>query len=252
MQFWKNYNFYNMKLFKHKNKTPHLGKFNWDHISINQYYSILDILEDDSLDGFNKNINICAVLTGESPEYFKLLSIEEASIYFSKLNFLNNPPRITTPPNTYNITYKGQPLKLKLSDIEHLTVSQFVDWNTLVASVSDPSNIKSLRDIIGNLLSIFLVPEDKSYSTGYDIDYLQEILLDQISFGTAQSILNFLLTKYLRLLKVSLRYLVREEKKRMKRNKMKEMESPEMKTSLGSIDTIKLLIHQIQYILTSS
>ena len=234
-----------MKLFKRKNKTPHLDKFNWNNISINQYYSILDILEDNSLDGFNKNINICAVLTGESPEHFKLLSIEEASIYFSKLNFLNAPPRITTPPNSYNITYQGQPLKLKLSDIEHLTVSQFVDWNTLVASVSDPSNIKSLRDIIGNLLSIFLVPEDKSYSTGYDINYLQEILLDQISFGTAQSILNFLLTKYLRLLKVSLRYLVRKEEKKMKRNKMNQKESQELKT-------IKLLIHQIQFILTSS
>ena len=230
-----------MKLFKRKNKTPHLDKFNWNNISINQYYSILDILEDNSLDGFNKNINICAVLTGESPEYFKLLSIEEASIYFSKLNFLNNPPRITTPPNTYKIIYKGQPLKLKLSDIEHLTVSQFVDWNTLVSTISDPSNIKSLRDIIGNLLSIFLVPIDKQYSTGYDIDYLQEILLDQISFGTAQSILNFLLTKYLRLLKVSLRYLVREEKKR-------KMKNPEMK---NSSETIKLLIHQIQFILTS-
>ena len=133
---------------------------------------------------------------------------------------------------------------MKLSDIEHLTVSQFVDWNTLVSTISDPSNIKSLRDIIGNLLSIFLVPEDKSYSTGYDIDYLQEILLDQISFGTAQSILNFLLTKYLRLLKVSLRYLVREEKKRMKKEKRNLSESPEM-------NTIKLLIHQIQYILTS-
>ena len=236
-----------MKLFKRKNKTPHIELFNWNHISINQYYSILDILEDDSLDGFNKNINICSVLTGESPEYFKLLSIEEASIYFSKLDFLNNPPRITTPPNTYNITYKGQPLKLKLSDIEHLTVSQFVDWNTLISTISDPSNIKSLRDIIGNLLSIFLVPEDKQYSTGYDIDYLQEILLDQISFGTAQSILNFLLTKYLRLLKVSLQYLVRKEEKKMKRNKTKE--SQEMK---NSIDTIKLLIHQIQFILTSS
>ena len=230
-----------MKLFKRKNKTPHIELFNWNHISINKNYSILDILEDESLDGFNKNINICAVLTGESPEYFKLLSIEEASIYFSKLDFLNNPPRITTPPNTYNITYKGQPLKLKLCDIEHLTVSQFVDWNTLVSTISDPSNIKSLRDIIGNLLSIFLVPEDKSYSTGYDIDYLQEILLDQISFGTAQSILNFLLTKYLRLLNRSLRYLVREEKKR-------KMKNPEMK---NSSETIKLLIRQIQYILTS-
>ena len=230
-----------MKLFKRKNKTPHLDKFNWNNISINQYYSILDILEDTSLDGFDKNINICAVLTGESPEYFKLLSIEEASIYFSKLDFLNNPPRITTPPHTYNITYQGQPLKLKLCDIEHLTVSQFVDWNTLVSTISDPSNIKSLRDIIGNLLSIFLVPIDKQYSTDYDIDYLQEILLDQISFGTAQSILNFLLTKYLRLLKVSLRYLVREEKKR-------KMKNPEMK---NSSETIKLLIHQIQYILTS-
>ena len=231
-----------MKLFKHKNKTPHIEKFNWNHISINQYYSILDILEDNSLDGFNKNINICAVLTGESPEYFKLLSIEEASIYFSKLDFLNSPPRITTPPNSYNITYQGQPLKLKLSDIEHLTVSQFVDWNTLISTISDPSNIKSLRNIIGNLLSIFLVPSDKQYSTGYDIDYLQEILLDQISFGTAQSILNFLLTKYLRLLNRSLRYLVREEKKR-------KMKNPEMK---NSSDTIKLLIHQIQFILTSS
>ena len=233
-----------MKLFKRKNKTPHLDKFNWNNISINQYYSILDILEDNSLDGFNKNINICAVLTGESPEYFKLLSIEEASVYFSKLNFLNNPPRITTPPTTYNIIYKGQPLKLKLCDIEHLTVSQFVDWNTLVSTISDPSNIKSLRDIIGNLLSIFLVPIDKQYSTDYDIDYLQEILLDQISFGTAQSILNFLLTKYLRLLKVSLWYLVREEKKR----KMMSKQNPEME---NPIDTIKLLIRQIQYILTS-
>ena len=233
-----------MKLFKHKNKTPLLDKFNWNNISINQYYSILDILEDNSLDGFNKNINICSVLTGESPEYFKLLSIEEASIYFSKLDFLNNPPRITTPPNTYNITYQGQPLKLKLSDIEHLTVSQFVDWNTLISTISDPSNIKSLRDIIGNLLSIFLVPSDKQYSTGYDIEYLQEILLDQISFGTAQSILNFLLTKYLRLLNRSLRYLVQEEKKMRKRNKMNQEEK-------NSSDTIKLLIRQIRYILTS-
>ena len=95
-----------------------------------------------------------------------------------------------------------------------------------------------------SLLSIFLVPEDKSYSTGYDIEYLQEILLDQISFGTAQSILNFLLTKYLRLLKVSLQYLVRVEKKRMKKEKRNLSESPELRT-------IKLLTHQIQYMLTS-
>ena len=187
------------------------SKFNWDSITIAVYYAILDTLESDRLTGFEKNTLVCALITGYPSDNFRSLPVSEASEVFGWMNFLNTPPSISHPIGGFRKVRLGDRV-LCVTPLEKLTVAQFTDWNVIASSGGD------LKSNIDSLLSVFLVPEGYTYGEGYDIDQLKSAIRTLLPFTTAQSIINFLLTKYLRLLKRSLRYLEREMKKRNPEN----------------------------------
>ena len=194
-----------------KEKKELKSKFNWNAITIDVYYDLLDILEDEKLSGFDKNILSCSLLTGLPAEYFKGLPVTDAGEVFGWLSFLNNPPSISHPIGGFKKIRIGE-RELILTPLEKLTVAQFTDWNVIASSGGD------LKTNIDSLLSVFLVPEGTTYGEGYDINILKQDIRSHLPFITAQSLINFLLTKYLRLLGRSLRYLEREMKKRNPEN----------------------------------
>lgn len=206
--------------------------FRWDRISINTYYAITDILADEGLSGFQKNIEISSLITGLPEEVFSTMTLQEGREVFSSLAFLNEldinkvhlPKRIKVGKYDLEI----------VSDISKLTVAQFSDWNIIVTGEQE------MRYKIDRLLSVFLVPKGCNYNEGYDILDLQSVIRSQIGFDVIQKLINFLLTKYLRSFKTSLLYLVHQST-RMKSEQ--EAEMVKMK--------IKEIVSQIQFILTS-
>lgn len=206
--------------------------FRWDRISINTYYAITDILADEGLSGFQKNIEISSLITGLPEDVFSTMTLQEGREVFSSLAFLNEldinkvhlPKRIKVGKYDLEI----------VSDISKLTVAQFSDWNIIVTGEQE------MRYKIDRLLSVFLVPKGCNYNEGYDILDLQSVIRSQIGFDVIQKLINFLLTKYLRSFKTSLLYLVHQST-RMKSEQ--EAEMLKMK--------IKEIVSQIQFILTS-
>lgn len=206
--------------------------FRWDRISINTYYAITDILADEGLSGFQKNIEISSLITGLPEDVFSTMTLQEGREVFSCLAFLNEldinkvhlPKRIKVGKYDLEI----------VSDISKLTVAQFSDWNIIVTGEQE------MRYKIDRLLSVFLVPRGCNYNEGYDILDLQSVIRSQIGFDVIQKLINFLLTKYLRSFKTSLLYLVHQST-RMKSEQ--EAEMLKMK--------IKEIVSQIQFILTS-
>lgn len=170
-------------------------------LSINRYYDILDILDSD-VSGFEKNVKISSILTGRSEEDIKRLPLDEASKLFKSLEGLNKITINHHLPRTIRV--KGWELCL-IDDVDKITVSQFMDFNTLATG-------GELRETIDKLLSVFLIPKGKEYNKGYDIKQLQNDLREYLPFMTAQSVINFLMTKYLRSYERSLRYLVKRTK----------------------------------------
>lgn len=171
-----------------------------NEVTINKYYDILDILDSDVI-GFEKNVKITSILTGRSEDEIKKLPLSEATKLFRNLEGLNKLTLDHHLPKT--ICVNGWELRL-VNDVDKLTVSQFMDFNTFAA--------QPFRNSIDKLLSIFLIPKGKNYNEGYDIKQLQSDLREHLPFMTAQSIINFLMTKYLRSYERSLRYLVKRSK----------------------------------------
>lgn len=178
---------------------------NWSRISINSYYAITDVLEDEGLNGFEKNIEICSIITGLDESVFSTMSLAEGKEVFSALSFLNEldinkvhlPKRIKVDKYDLEIA----------SDVSKLTVAQFSDWNIIVTGE------QNMRYKIDKLLSIFLIPKGCTYNEGYDILDLQQVIRSMISFDVIQKLINFLLTKYLQSFRASLLYLVHQTDK---------------------------------------
>lgn len=178
---------------------------NWSRISINSYYAITDVLEDEGLNGFEKNIAICSIITGLDESVFSTMSLAEGKEVFSALSFLNEldinkvhlPKRIKVDKYDLEI----------VADVSKLTVAQFSDWNIIVTGE------QNMRYKIDKLLSIFLIPKGCTYNEGYDILDLQQVIRSMISFDVIQKLINFLLTKYLQSFRASLLYLVHQTDK---------------------------------------
>ena len=70
---------------KNKEKNP----FDWENITIEKYYNIKDILDDETDDDITKNVKLVAVITGKDEDEVWSMDMAEAGEYISRLQFLN-------------------------------------------------------------------------------------------------------------------------------------------------------------------
>lgn len=211
---------------KNKEKNP----FDWENISIDKYYEIKDILDDESDDDITKNVKMVAVITDKDEDEVWSMDMAEAGEYISKLTFLNkfelpkNPNMKIKLPN-YDLVV--------MKDVTKINVAQYVDFQNFVKL--------PLREGMEKILSIFLIPEGCSYNTGYDIIDLQKEIRENISFRVAEGLLSFFIEKYGELLIHSLVYC----KKQIQKTKDKEMMEKFKKTEKEIQQKLDSLIHLI-------
>lgn len=182
---------------KRKEKDP----FDWDSITIEKYYDIMDVFDGDG-DDITKNVRLVSVLLDKDEDEIWDMELSVAGDYISKLQFLNKFD-IPSHPNM-NIKLPGYDLKV-MKDVTKINVAQYVDFQNFVKL--------PLREGMDKLLSIFLIPEGFKYNDGYDILDLQSTIRKNMSFRVAEGLLGFFLKKYGELLIHSLHYCRRQIKK---------------------------------------
>lgn len=211
---------------KNKEKNP----FDWENISIDKYYEIKDILDDETDDDITKNVKMVAVITDKDEDEVWSMDMAEAGEYISKLTFLNkfelpkNPNMKIKLPN-YDLVV--------MKDVTKINVAQYVDFQNFVKL--------PLREGMEKILSIFLIPEGCSYNTGYDIIDLQKEIRENISFRVTEGLLSFFIEKYGELLIHSLVYC----RKQIQKTKDKEMMEKFKKTEKELQQKLDSLIHLI-------
>ena len=213
---------------KNKDKNP----FDWENITIEKYYNIKDILDDEVDDDITKNVKLVAVMLNKDEQEVWDMDMAEAGNYISKLQFLN---KFELPKNP-NMKIKLPSYDLVvIKDLTKINVAQYVDFQNFVKM--------PMRESMEKILSIFLIPEGCSYNTGYDILDLQKEIRENMSFRVAEGLLSFFIEKYGRSLIHSLVYCRRQVKKTKDKEMMENLEKTE-KEIQQKLDS---LIHLIGY-----
>lgn len=191
---------------KKKENNP----FDWDNISIEKYFTIKDILDDPEDDDITKNVKLVALITDKDESEIWDMDMSTVGGYIDKLRFLNKFDLPKSPTLKIQLpTYKLQVMK----DLSKINVSQYVDFQNFIT--------KPFSESMEKILSIFLIPEGKSYNTDYDIVNLQKEIRENLSFRVAEGLFNFFMKRYNQLLMHSLTYLNKTIRK-MKDKEMKE------------------------------
>lgn len=202
---------------KNKEKNP----FDWDHITIEKYYDIMDILNDETDDDITKNVKLVAIMLDKDEQEVWDMEMTEAGGYINKLKFLNKFDIPDHPNMKFNLP--GYNLEV-VKDVTKINVAQYVDFQNFVKM--------PLRDGMDKILSIFLIPSGCKYNDGYDIIDVQKVIRENLSFRVAEGLLGFFLRKYARLLMDSLSYCrkqIRKTKDKEMMEKLKEMEKEAQK-----------------------
>ena len=213
---------------KNKEKNP----FDWENITIEKYYKIKDILDDEVDDDITKNVKLVAVMLNKDEQEVWDMDMAEAGNYISKLQFLNKfelpkHPNMKIKLPSYDLVV--------IKDLTKINVAQYVDFQNFVKM--------PMRESMEKILSIFLIPEGCSYNTGYDILDLQKEIRENMSFRVAEGLLSFFIEKYGRSLIHSLVYCRRQVKKTKDKEMMENLEKTE-KEIQQKLDS---LIHLIGY-----
>lgn len=211
---------------KKKEKNP----FDWENISIDKYYEIKDILDDETDDDITKNVKMVAVITDKDEDEVWSMDMAEAGEYISRLQFLNKFELPDNPNMKFNLP--GYQLKV-MKDVSRISVAQYVDFQNFVKL--------PLREGMEKILSIFLIPEGCKYNEGYDIIDLQKVIRENISFRVAEGLLSFFIEKYGELLIHSLVYC----RKQIQKTKNPEMMEKFKKTEKEIQQKLDSLIHLI-------
>lgn len=195
-----------------KEKDP----FDWENISIDKYYYIKDILDDETDDDITKNVKLVAVMLDKDEQEVWDMDMAQAGDYISRLQFLG---KFELPKNS-NMKIKLPNYDLVvMKDLTKISVAQYVDFQNFIKM--------PLREGMEKILSIFLIPEDHKYNDGYDIIDLQKVIRENLSFRVAEGLLGFFIEKYGKSLIHSLVYCRRQVRKTKDPEMMERLEKTE-------------------------
>lgn len=190
-------------------------KTSWRDISINEYYDIKDIIEDDSLQPYEKEVQLIAFINNMTDEEvwnldinkFRELQVEALWIYDFDFNKTRNFKNIKINNEKYVVDI----------NLQHFTVAQYIDFQTFW-----PKTKTNMREVIGNVIACFVIPKGHKYNDGYDMTQTIEDIKDNIDIMTANEIMFFFLSTYQILMRISLSYSRSKIKKMMKKKKLGE------------------------------
>lgn len=206
-----------------------LLKKGWSDITINEYYQIQDILNDEDTDELDKTIDIATVLTGMTREELLKTDYNE---YTELITEINTILCSGIPENANNkldsIILDGVKYKI-IKELDKVSVGQYIDFQSYLTQEKNMAQI----------LSIFLIPEGKKYAEDYNVAETINTFENKLDIISAKQLCNF----FVHWSAKSMHYLLTSYKWRMKMMMMKTNMSKKTKKQINQM--INNLINQV-------
>lgn len=205
-----------------------LKKKSWDDISINDYYELVDAMEDAELQPLDKSVSLLAILCDCAPDDIYNLPVYEIDKMNSQIGWVRK--------FDFNKRFKSKHLTIagkKYSvcvNLQEMTISQYMDFQTLWAK-------NDLRTYWGNILCCFIVPEGKKYCEDYDVQALADEFRNEVPITLANSVCFFFLKRLLTSIKSTLLFLT------IMMKKMGKTENKELKEQM---EAAKKTLYRLQ------
>ena len=209
-------------------KTKMKAKINnWRECSINNYIEIRDIMSDETLSDYEKEVKTIAVICDVDEDEIWNLSINEfRDLQVGKLWI--GDFKIDTSKHFRKIKLNDTEYEVDI-DLQNMTVAQYIDFQTFWAQRDDITKI-------GNLLAVFVIPKGCKYNEGYDIKKTIDDIMDYMDIMTANEIVFFFLSSYAALTRVMLHYLTSKMKRMAKRKKMDQDRMMELQKQVDQLE----------------
>lgn len=164
----------------------------WNDVTLDMFNRLSEIDRND-VAGY---IDVIEILSGKSTDD---MSIRELTQLMKSLDFMSEPIPETIIRDSYSINGN---VYIVDKDLSSLSVSQFMDFTGYVKT--NPKDFVSI-------LSVFLIPEGKTYGE-YDMSKVQDDIRD-MSITDVQAIFNFFTLVFGNLSAVTLEYLKRKSRR---------------------------------------
>lgn len=199
-----------------KNDKISIKKKSWDDISINEYYELVDAMEDANLQPLDKSVALLALLCECTVDDIYNLPVYQIDRLNAQIGWVRkfdfnkrfNSKRLTIAGKKYDVCV----------NLQEMSISQYMDFQNLWGR-------KDLRTYWGNILACFLVPSGKKYCEDYDVQALAQEFRDEVPITLANSVCFFFLKRLLSSIKTTLLFLKIMMKEMGKKTPNKEIEA---------------------------
>lgn len=163
-----------------------LIKTKWSDVTIQEYFDIVEISQDEGIDELSRDVEVIAILCGVAPEDIWNLPVTEVGELRRQINWLASFDFDKKEKHFKTINIAGEECTA-LYNTTNMTYAQFVDFQTAWKNGVDSADNMAL------VLSSLITPKGKKYNDGYDLDELREAIKNNMPITTAQSICFFFL-----------------------------------------------------------
>ena len=197
-------------------------KKRWEDITINDYKEIVNITQKELDSDLEKSISILAILCECTEDDLYSMNANKLYKLLSEIEWVKQPYKFNHNWSSKHITINGIKYDVVV-DINKFTVAQYADLQVYWDKRDD-------IDYMAKLLTLFIIPNGKTYNNGYDIVQLANIIEDNVSINDFNSICFFFLKSCLIFIKASLLFsnwelmkLMMKEKDKEKKKQLKEI-----------------------------
>lgn len=197
-------------------------KKRWEDITINDYKEIINITQKELDSDLEKSISILAILCECTEDELYSMNANKLYKLLSEIEWVKQPYKFNHNWSSKHITINGIKYDVVV-DINKFTVAQYADLQVYWDKRDD-------IDYMAKLLTLFIIPNGKTYNNDYDIVQLANIIEDNVSINDFNSICFFFLKSCLIFIKASLLFsnwqmmkLIMKEKDKEKKKQLKEI-----------------------------
>ena len=163
-----------------------------------KYLKTLEIFNDKYLSDLDKNVEILSIYADTPVESILKLRPDEVGVHFAEMSQAISSYKASNAKHPKNIKINDQVYKINYN-IGKLNMAQYIDFQQIIIKKNYLENLPAL-------LSIFIIPKGHKYNDDYDILELRNILENNMTLDEALSIIFFLKTRSISLIKLKLLY----------------------------------------------
>ena len=167
-------------------------------LPLSKYLKTLEIFNDKYLSDLDKNIEILAIYSDTTVDDILKLRPEEVGAHLADMSNVISSYKPSNAKHPKNIKINDQVYTVNYN-IGKLNMAQYIDFQQTIVNKNYLENLPAL-------LSIFIIPKGHKYNDDYDILELRNILENNMTLDEALSIVFFLKTKSISLIKLKLLY----------------------------------------------